>query len=269
MSSTVRELFEQLKGAAKPSYYAEKTLGFKADPWQEKLLDSTSKQIIVNCSRQVGKSTTVGAKAAHQAITKSSLVIITSPSERQSVELMLKAKHFLQFAGIEIKRESQKSMEFDNGSRMFALPGSEKTVRGFSAVDLLIIDEAARTEDDLYYSVEPMLAVSEGQTVILSTPFGKQGFFYSIWDEGEPEWERYRVTAYDCPRIPNDWVERKRDTTPDWIFRQEYMGEFMEAEDAVFRDADIYAAVDVEVPAEPEQWWIDPDLKTWEEANGS
>mgnify|MGYP006440658461 CR=1 FL=1 len=265
--STVRALYDQLKGAVSPAYYARREFGFDPDPWQKNLLDSMNRQIIVNCRRQVGKSTTVGAKAAHQAVSKSSLVVITSPSERQSVELMLKAKIFLQHAGIDIKRETQKSMEFMNGSRMFALPGSEKTVRGFSAVDLLIIDEAARVVEDLYHSVEPMLAVSKGQTLLLSTPWGTPGFFYDIWQHGDEWWERYRVTAYDCPRISNDWIERKRDTTPEWVFRQEYMGEFMESEDAVFREEDIYAAIDGEAPGEKEEWWIDPELKNWEEAN--
>ena len=45
------------------------------------------------------------------------------------------------------------------------LPGTEATVRGFSAVSLLLIDEAARVEDAMYKSLRPMLAVGDGRFV--------------------------------------------------------------------------------------------------------
>ena len=60
-------------------------------------------------------------------------------------------------------------------------PGTEGTVRGFSRVALLVIDEAARVSDPLYYAVRPMLAVSGGKLVALSTPFGQKGHFWQEW----------------------------------------------------------------------------------------
>ena len=71
--------------------------------------------------------------------------------------------------------------EFANGSRVIALPGKEATVRGYSGVDLLVIDEAARVADELYYSVRPMLTVSGGRLVALTTPWGKRGWFFETW----------------------------------------------------------------------------------------
>jgi hypothetical protein len=62
-------------------------------------------------------------------------------------------------------------------------------VRGFSGTSLLIVDEAARVDDELYYAVRPMLAVSGGVLMMLSTPFGKRGVFYEEWTGGEC-WER-------------------------------------------------------------------------------
>jgi hypothetical protein len=80
-------------------------------------------------------------------------------------------------------------MDLPNGSRIEALPGTERTVRGFSGASLLIVDEAARVDDGLVYSVRPMLAVSGGSLMMLSTPFGRRGVFYREWTEGEG-WER-------------------------------------------------------------------------------
>ena len=80
--------------------------------------------------------------------------------------------------------ESALRLELANGSRVVSLPGDEGTVRGFSGVSLLVIDEASRVPDDLYRSVRPMLAVSQGRLVCLSTPFGQRGFFYEYWRAG-------------------------------------------------------------------------------------
>jgi hypothetical protein len=64
------------------------------------------------------------------------------------------------------------TLELVNGSRIVSLPENESGIRGFSGVNLLVIDEAARVDDSLYRSVRPMLAVSGGRLVALSTPFG-------------------------------------------------------------------------------------------------
>jgi hypothetical protein len=77
--------------------------------------------------------------------------------------------------------DNETSLLFPNGSRIVGLPGTEATVRGFSAVSLLLIDEAARVEDELYKMLRPMLAVGDGDLWLMSTPCGKRGFFYDVW----------------------------------------------------------------------------------------
>jgi hypothetical protein len=47
------------------------------------------------------------------------------------------------------------SLEFPNQSRIVGLPGNETTTRGFSAVSLLLVDEASRVSDDLYKAIRP------------------------------------------------------------------------------------------------------------------
>jgi phage FluMu gp28-like protein len=142
--------------------------------------------------------------------------------------------------------ESSLRVELANGSRIVALPGREETVRGYSSVALLVIDEAARVSDDLYRAVRPMLAVSGGRIVALSTPFGKRGFFHQEWTSGEG-WERVRITAAECPRIPAEFLEQERRAMPAAWFQQEYFCEFSEAEGAVFSYADVMAALSGDV----------------------
>jgi len=67
---------------------------------------------------------------------------------------------------------------------------------------MLIVDEASRVSEDLYKAVRPMLAVSKGRLVALSTPFGKMGWFYEEWNTTSvPGWRKFQITAYQCPRI--------------------------------------------------------------------
>ncbi len=222
--------------------------GITPDAWQSDLLRSDAKQMILLCSRQSGKSTVSSILAIHEAIYQpDSLILLLSPSLRQSQELFRKLKDVYNELDAPTLpqpiEESALRTEFDNGSRIIALPGKEATIRGFSGVDLLIIDEASRVGDALYQSVRPMLAVSGGRIILLSTPFGKRGFFYNEWTDGE-DWRKVKITADECPRIDKEWLKRERQMIGDWWYRQEYMCEFVETTDSVFSYDDIQAAMD-------------------------
>jgi hypothetical protein len=147
-----------------------------------------------------------------------------------------KAEGFAQRLGIRPKGdgENEMSLELPNGSRIIGLPGNEATIRGFSAVSLLLVDEASRVSDELYVAIRPMLAVSHGALWLMSTPFGKRGFFWEAWNGGGTEWVRVRVPADECPRIPHDFLEEERKTMGERYFRQEYLCEFVDSVSGVF-----------------------------------
>jgi hypothetical protein len=220
------------------------------DLWQVALMRSPGQQLILNCSRQSGKSTISSLLALHTALYHAeALVLLLAPALRQSQELFRKVKASygaLQHAAAEAREESALRLEFSNGSRIICLPGKEQTIRGFSGVALLVVDEASRVADELYQAVRPMLAVSGGRIILLSTPFGRRGFFHHEWTEGVG-WERVMVRATDVPRIPADWLEQERRAIGEWWFRQEYMCEFVETTDSVFRYTDIYGAISSDV----------------------
>ncbi len=123
----------------------------------------------------------------------------------------------------------------------------EWMVCSFSGVDLLILDEAARIEDALYYAVKPMIAVSGGRLLMLSTPYGKRGVFHEEWTQGGEGWERYEVPAQECPRIPAEFLEAEKRSMPEWWFSQEYLCQFSETEDQLFSHAMIANARDDEL----------------------
>jgi hypothetical protein len=146
-----------------------------------------------------------------------------------------------------VVEETALRLELANGSRVVSLPGKEATVRGFSGATLLVVDEASRVPDELYFGVRPMLAVSGGSLVLLSTPFGQRGFFWHEWSEGGDDWLRVKITAEECPRIDPGWLAREREAIGDWWFAQEYRCEFKDAADQVFAQADVLRALSDEV----------------------
>jgi hypothetical protein len=225
--------------------------GIEPDPWQVRLLRSPQRQIMLNCSRQAGKSTTTALLALQTALyVPGSLVLLLAPALRQSQELFRKVKQHaaaLDLPNEAIEEESALRIELAHGGRIVALPGKESTVRGFSAVSLLIVDEASGVLDDLYRAVRPMLAVSGGRVVLLSSPFGKRGFFYEEWAHGGAQWERIEVPATECPRIPPAFLDEERRALGDWWYSKEYLCQFRDTTDQVFSTADIDAAVSSDI----------------------
>lgn len=130
---------------------------------------------------------------------------------------------------------------------MLSLPSTPDTVRGISAVTLLIEDEASRVDDELHHAVRPMLTTSNGRLMLMSTPFGRRGHFWEAWS-GEGAWNRVTITANECPRITKKALEEERKALPGFVFEQEYLCNF--AEDAVtsaFRHEDVMGAVTEDV----------------------
>ena len=216
-------------------------LGIQLDELQSRVLESPTRRGILNCTRQWGKSTVTAAKAVYEACTKpESLTIVVSPTARQSGEFVRKASAFVRRLGLKARGDGDNeiSLLFPNRSRIVGLPGTEATVRGFSAVSLLLVDEASRVSDDLYIAIRPMLAVSGGALWLISTPYGKRGFFYETWANGGPQWERIRVPASECPRTAPEHLRDERAAMGDRRFLQEYGCEFGATEDGMF-DRDV------------------------------
>jgi hypothetical protein len=227
--------------------------GMEPDPWQAQLLESDARQILLNCSRQAGKSTSVSLLALHTALyVPRSLTLLLAPSERQSKELFGKVRDHARELGIsehDLSQDTALEMSIAGGGRVVALPGAnDANVRGYSAPNLILVDEAARVPDTLYYAIRPMLATSGGRLVLLSSPFGRRGFFYDEWMSGGA-WQRFEVPATMVPRIPPAFLEEERRSLGELWYSQEYCNVFIDPESALFSFDDIAAATAPHVAA--------------------
>jgi hypothetical protein len=181
----------------------------------------------------------------HQAtFTPDSLVLMVAPTMRQSSELFRLAFTIYRTLGRPVVSEAENatSLRLENGSRIVSLPGDEKTVRGFAAASLIVLDEAARISDDLMAALEPMVAVSGGRLLALSTPWGRRGWF---WEASlSPSWKVVVIPATACPRwAPADLDEFRR-SHGELVYRSELLAEFVDGVGTVFRVDDIAYAFD-------------------------
>ena len=228
-------------------------LRFPLEDAQRKLLKTTGPRVILNCTRQWGKSSMAACVALHRAYYRpKSLILIVSPTQRQSSELMEKIRELAVRIGIEPRGDGTNaaSIRLSNRSRIVALPGVERNVRGFSSASLILVDEAARVPDELYRAVRPILANLKGDIWLMSTPNGKQGFFFHAWSDPAQSWIRVTVKATDCPRFDPQFLDEERLIHGDDHFRQEYLCEFVDNETSIFTYEEIQSAMSPSV----EQW---------------
>lgn len=277
-----------------PGQYDALTLmraaGLEPDPWQVRVATTPGDQLLC-CHRQSGKSTIVAALALADALAHpESLILLVSRSMRQSTELYRKVRQFYNIVHpLALVKDTETGMELDNHSRILSLPASEETIVGFSAVTTLMLDEAARIPDGTYYATRPMLAMSQGRMIALSSPFGRRGFFYEAWaqtatqagalsladverlladlafpidepsahapcsspshlsDERSYQWAKTSLTAPQNPRLSRQFLAHERRSIPDLWFRQEWLCEFIELGEVVFRFEDLQGMVSQDV----------------------
>ena len=221
--------------------------------WQMKVLASNSKRLMLNCSRQIGKSSILAVKAFWKALTEQDALILIVAEQRQSNEDMRKVKQLAQTFDKYLKEKYDNrvrllpisdnitSIEFGHGSRVVALPANEK-VRGFSAPAMVIIDEAGYVPDEVFVAIDPMMTVSQGQMILASTPHGTSGFFYT--EHKNPMYEKIEVPWNQSPRIQAGEIELKRQIYGDAYIKQEYEISFLDDVAALFTERSLRDSVD-------------------------
>ncbi|MEO8662383.1 MAG: terminase family protein [Bryobacteraceae bacterium] len=217
--------------------FAREILRFDPDEKQSEVLRAKAKRGLLCCTRQWGKSTVAAILALHHLLVEpKAFVVVISPSEKQSAELVRKVKGFLRQMGTKVKGDGhvRHSVLLPTGARMIALPATEDTNRCFGGVTLMLVDEAGHVPDSVYDAVRPFLATTDGALWLLSTPNGKRGFFWKAWSAESKRWTRFTVRAKDCPRIPKDFLNEERETRGERRYRQEYECEFLDAAGSVF-----------------------------------
>lgn len=231
---------QDLRAAIDPVFwwkqYSKRTL----HDYQITMLRS-HQDLIANISRQGGKSTICAIKAVHRAtFYPKSIIILISPTLDQSTELGRKCADICMITRADTTSEAITHIDFANKSRIICLPGSESSARSYSAVSLIVVDEASRVPDEVVFSVRPMLAASHGQMIMISTPFLKKGYYYEQYSNTDSHFEKITTPWYKIPHLSKEFIEQERKETPEKIFKMEYECQFLDANDvSVFNINDL------------------------------
>ncbi|MHB1907592.1 MAG: terminase large subunit domain-containing protein [Nitrososphaerales archaeon] len=221
-----------------PSKFCSAVLNFEPFPYQVKMLEDPSKNIIVCAARRVGKSLVMAARALWFAYCHPlTSTLIVAATQRQSILMFDKLANFIDRSSIlsgSVVRKTRTLIVLSNGSKITALPcgRSGHTIRGEDA-NLIIVDEASFVPEDVILSVmTPMLSTTDGTMILLSTPFSRDHFFFRAFNL--PGWNKYKFKTEDNPLVKKSYLEQRRLEVGEKRYAQEYLGEFVDDEGVYF-----------------------------------
>lgn len=202
------------------------------DAWQQEVLD-TKGNICLRSGRQVGKSTVISMKAGDYALNNPKMTIMVIASVERQARLLFEKilAHIYEKNKSAIMkgkdRPTKHQLKLKNGSVIYCLPTGESGygIRGYT-INLLIADEAAFIPEDVWTAVTPMLAVTRGTIWLLSTPHGKEGYFYRMFED--ESFTTFHVSAEDCPRKDEKFLAEEKKRMTNLQYQQEYLGEFID-----------------------------------------
>lgn len=204
----------------------------KLDPWQKQVLE-TKGNLCLRSGRQVGKSTIISIKAAEYAIKHPNKTILMIASvERQAYLLFDKTLNYIMqnyrnYVKRGKDRPTKHKIIMKNGSVIHCLPTglTGYGIRGYT-INLLIADEAAFIPEEVWTAVTPMLAVTKGKIILLSTPHGREGYFYRCFND--EDFETFHVSSEECPRRDDKFLAKEKERMTKLQYAQEYLGEFID-----------------------------------------
>lgn len=222
-------------------------LDITLDPWQKKFLETKGDKILCT-GRQVGKSLICAIDAGEYAIKHpKEVILIIAPTERQAYALFDKVLNYLSISyKTYLKkgkdRPTKSKITLTNGTVLWCLPtGISGIGIRFLTVHRLYEDEASRIPEEVQTAVTPMLLTTGGDTILLSTPFGTENYFYDVLankDEVFDSFTRFTTdseTVIKERKICETWTEKQRDKALQYLkeekarmtelqYAQEYMG---------------------------------------------
>lgn len=156
--------------------------------------------------RQTGKSTAAAVRVLFEAMSHdNALILFAGASGRQSGQIMEKARQLAKSIDLAILSPPSKCEGFTlaNGSQIVSLPDNEKIIRCFSAPRLIVVDEAAFASPEVFMALEPMLSVSNGTIMLLSTPNGQTEYYYEQWHAKPTNWAKIKGTLSKAVPVSN------------------------------------------------------------------
>lgn len=247
------------------------------------------KDAIVLTGRQLGKTTTAGAYLLWYAMfNPDKTILVVSNVFRAAAEIMYRVRSMYELcpdhirAGV--KAYNKTSIDFDNGSRIVAQATTANTGRGMS-IHLLYVDEMAfcpaNLLEDMWTSLSPTLAATNGKSIITSTPKTDVDMFAHLWKgandltdefgnpdpackngEGRNGFFAYQATWDKRPDRTAEWAKKEEAKIGKAKFLQEHCCQFVSDDETLIDSMSLSGMKYMEEPAfytGTVRWYIDPE----------
>ena len=240
-------LFTDFHAALDPAELFRAAFGLGPLPWQVAYLREQRPTVVLK-GRQTGASTAAAALAIHTTVFEANVnAVIVSPTQKQSQEITTRARLGLRNLNVRLDQDSASLLRLLNGSRILSLPGTARSVRGWTA-KLLILDEAAFIEPDTFTAARALVATG-GRQVVQSTPADESGDFYELATGADPSWASYVIRSDEVPTIAKEFlIQMRREMSPD-AYATEFECTFGKAGASLFSAERIANLILEEVPA--------------------
>ncbi len=209
------------------------------DPWQKKVLE-TKGNIVLRSTRQGGKSTVISILAAEEAIKNPNFFILIGAYVVDQAQFIFRKIHEYILAkypkSLDKKhRVTLNFMQLKNGSKILCRPVGDtgEGMRGPTA-NIVIVDEAAFVPERAWSAITPIISVTKGRMILLSTPKNKKGYFYDSFSD--ESYTKFHIKATDCPRHTEEFLKREAERMTKMQFACEYLAEFMDEYMALFTE---------------------------------
>ena len=206
----------------------------------------TGKIVVVKSRRQCGKSTLISNLLLYYAINyEGTKNYCLSPTLKQGKKLYKSVVKALTKAKIiKSANGSDLSIVLKNDSEInFKSAEQGEALRGETVTGLLCVDEFAYIPDAIYDIIRPWTDFHKAVTLMVSTPFIKEGYFWRYYNYGLEkshntvliDWADYEKYKEDLDKIlPPERLAEYESILPKKVFKTEYKGEFIEGGGLVF-----------------------------------
>ena len=213
---------------------------------------NTYHRVLLNKSRKIGATETAlrsVAKNCFERYAGYDIMFVAGNRQRQADRLLerfdklfwngltdLDGKKW-SYSDIMIKKASS-NLEFFNGTTIHTFPAVPEAVRGSENVICVLLDEAAHFKlvDDrvIYDALEPNIANTEGDFICISTPNGKRGFFYDLWNEDNEYFKLAQPYTVAFGQLLSESYIGKKKNDARIDFEQEFNCQFTSSHNAAF-----------------------------------
>ena len=210
---------------------------------QQTILENLKRFSIICAGRKFGKSLLCSYIALKYGLLPKKIAWIVAPSyDLAKKEFKIISNWALNCfeSGTFKINNSELSIDCPLGSKIVCKSAEFPTGLLGENVDLLFVDEASRIGKNIWESyLRPNLSATKGSAVFISSPIGKENWFYNLFLKGQQgdnkDWISFNFPSEANPHLDKEELKQAEATLPQEVFKQEYGGEFLDFSAQVFR----------------------------------